>query len=359
MTPSTIDAARMLRDEASVELRAFPSEVSGPHLRLAPPLPDDDNDTDATVIPYPRRRTPPDVTVVIPAFNEGAVIGDVVRDVRQTLGASCEVIVVNDGSTDDTAIAAESAGARVVPRPRNGGNGSALKAGIRAARGEFICFMDGDGQHKAADLVRLLEQAGPYDMVVGARDSSTHASFARRMANGFYNRLASYMTGQKVKDLTSGFRVIRRSVAEEFLPLMPNGFSSPTTLTLSSMRAGYSVLYVPFKARKRVGSSKIKMLRDGGKFVIIMFKITTLFSPLKVFLPLALIPAAAMCAVLGLSFAGVARLWTCAALLGTSTLLTAGLGLVSEQICAMRFERLAPAVERGLQQPVGVWEVPF
>ncbi len=289
--------------------------------------------------------TTPAYTVVIPAFNEAEAIGDVVANVREAMAADTEIIVVDDGSSDLTRIEAERAGARVVPLPVNGGNGAAIKAGIRHAQGEFICFMDGDGQHTADDLLKLLEHAGTYDMVVGARSARGQASFLRRVANSFWNRLASWMTDRKVEDLTSGFRVVRRTVAEEFLPLLPNGFSYPTTITLSSMRAGYAVRYVPIEARKRLGSSKIRLFRDGAKFFIIMFKITTLFSPIKIFLPLASLPLLGAIAAGVVSVLGMGAAWTIASVLFTSSLSLMGLGLVSEQICAMRFERLGMAQE--------------
>jgi hypothetical protein len=278
-------------------------------------------------------------TVVIPAHNEAGAIAGVISDVRGTFGHDTDIVVVDDGSADGTINEAIDAGARVVSVPYNMGNGAAVKAGIRAATGEFVAIMDGDGQHKASDLKRLLDFAGPYDMVVGARDPSTQASRLRRIANAFYNRLASYMTGRKIDDLTSGMRVIRRTIALEFLPLLPNGFSSPTTLTMSCLRSGYSVLYVPFKAHKRVGSSKIHMLSDGIKFLTIIFKITTLFSPLKVFLPVTMVPAAASLGTFVASLFG-AGLWQTSIFLCMGAVLLLAFGLVSEQICAMRFERI-------------------
>lgn len=299
-------------------------EVSGPALKLASAV-----------------RT--SLTVVIPAYNEGTAIGRVVSGVREALG-EVEVVVVDDGSSDATALEAEYAGATVVRKPVNGGNGSAIKAGIRAASGDFILFMDGDGQHGADDIRALLAHVPDFDMVVGARDSGTQASLARRIANAVYNRLASWMTGHNIEDLTSGFRVVRRSVAREFAHLLPNGFSYPTTITISALRAGYAVKYVPFKARRRTGKSHIKLLSDGAKFFIIIFKIITLFSPIKVFLPLV---GAAFLATLGCILASLvgAQVWTPAAVFFSGGLSLLGLGLVSEQICAMRFERVNLAVE--------------
>lgn len=296
----------------------------------------------------PARAEVPSVTVVIPAHDEAGAIGSVIADVRSRLGEKVDVVVVDDGSSDGTVMEAIDAGARVVSVPYNMGNGAAVKAGIRAATGDFVAIMDGDGQHKASDLKRLLDFAGPYDMVVGARDPETQASRLRRLANNFYNRLASYMTGRKIDDLTSGMRVIRRSIALEFLPLLPNGFSTPTTLTMSSIRSGYSVLYVPFKAHKRIGSSKIHMLSDGIKFLTIIFKITTLFSPLKVFLPVSCVPAVAALGTFIASAVFGAGLWEMSIFLCTSAVMLLAFGLVSEQICAMRFERINVHTEQAL-----------
>lgn len=299
----------------------------------------------------------PTVTVVVPAFNEAEAIGDVIADVRSTLGHDTDVVVVDDGSGDGTAFVARRAGARVVEIPENAGNGAAVKAGIRAATGEFVALMDGDGQHRAEDLRRLLDHAGPYDMVVGARDALGQASIGRRAANAVFNGVASYMTDRRIDDLTSGFRVVRRRVAEEFLPLLPNTFSYPTTITLASMRAGYSVKYVPIEARRRVGTSKIEPVRDGTNFLLIMFKVVTLFSPLKVFLPLALVPALATLLAVALSVVGWSDLWTLGAVTGSSALTVLGLGLVSEQITAMRVERISLAAEEQLARVRGVEEV--
>ncbi|MHB1711488.1 MAG: glycosyltransferase family 2 protein [Acidimicrobiales bacterium] len=302
----------------------------------------------------------PSTTVVIPAFNEGSTIWRVVREVREVLGPNSEVVVVDDGSTDQTGFLAEAAGARVVRIPENSGNGTAIKAGIRAATRDVVAFMDGDGQHGAEDLVALLEHAAEYDMVVGARHPSSHASIGRRLANAFYNRLASFVTRKDVADLTSGFRVVRRQVAREMLPLLPNGFSYPTTITLACLRSGYSVRYVPFHAARRVGRSKIKTLKDGPGFVLIIFKVITLFSPFKVFLALAALPALLAVAGAVATLATSVGLGIVSALFFNAALVLVGLGFVSEQICAMRFERLQaqpppipiPAMDRATSEVV-------
>jgi glycosyltransferase involved in cell wall biosynthesis len=277
------------------------------------------------------------VSIVIPAYNEGAVIGDVVAALAAS-GPWHEIIVVDDGSQDDTCTRASSAGAIVVRQPYNKGNGAAVKSGIRRATGEFILIVDGDGQHSAGDARRLVSRLGEYDLVIGARSASTQATHARRFGNSALNGLASYLTGRDIPDLTSGFRAARREYLREFLHLLPNGFSTPTTTTLAFIKAGYSVTFEPTDARPRVGNSKIRLARDGFKFFMIILKIVTLFSPLRVFLPISL---AAF--VVGAAYA----VWTAitqhhvtnsSVLLIMLAVFVFLVGLVSEQISALRFE---------------------
>jgi glycosyltransferase involved in cell wall biosynthesis len=226
------------------------------------------------------------VSVVIPAFNEEDGIGRVVERLRA--GAPFgEVLVVDDGSTDMTAARAEAAGARVLRHPYNKGNGAAVKTGIRAARGEIVLLLDADGQHDPADVERLLAPLDTHDMVIGAR-SAGDQSAVRALGNAIFKALASWLTGRPIPDLTSGFRAARRERLVEILHLLPNGFSYPTTSCLALLKAGHSVGFVPIKAGKRVGRSKIRVLRDGVKFVLIIFKIVTLYSPLRVFFPVSL-----------------------------------------------------------------------
>ncbi len=249
-----------------------------------------------------------------------------------------EILVVDDGSVDGTREAAEAAGARVIRHPYNKGNGASVKSGIRAAAGEFVLIIDADGQHQPEDAARLVTLLGDYDLVVGARAGSTQATFARRAGNAALNRLASYLTGRAIPDLTSGFRAARRECLREFLHLLPNRFSTPTTTTLAFVKAGYSVAFVPVEARSRVGSSKIRLMRDGAKFMLITLKIVTIFSPLRVFLPVSLASF-----LLGASYAA----WTIATqshvtnssvLLIMLAVVVFLVGLVSEQIAALRFE---------------------
>src|SRR5690606_17348891 len=217
--------------------------------------------------------TPVRVSVVMPAKNEEAGLAGFLPELKAIL-PDAEIIVVSDGSADATAAIAQAAGATVIRHPYSKGNGAAIKSGARAAKGNVIVFMDADGQHDLADIPRLLRRLHDgYDMVVGARQSGSQASVGRGIANRIYNSLASYMTGHKVEDLTSGFRAVRAAKFREFLYLLPNGFSYPTTSTMAFFRAGYSVAYEPIVAAKRVGKSHIRLLRDGARFLIIIFKI--------------------------------------------------------------------------------------
>jgi glycosyltransferase involved in cell wall biosynthesis len=277
------------------------------------------------------------VSVVIPAYNEGAAIADVVGAIGKA-GPWREIIVVDDGSRDETSARAGAAGAIVVRHPYNKGNGAAVKTGIRRASGEYVLIVDGDGQHHAGDAARMVSRLGEYDLVIGARAMGTQATTARRLGNSALNRLAGYLTGRDIPDLTSGFRAARRDQLVEFLHLLPNGFSTPTTTTLAFIKAGYNVTFEPTEARARIGESKIKLARDGTKFLMIILKIVTLFSPLRVFLPIAI-----ACFVLGAGYA----VWTAitqshitnsSVLLIMLAVIVFLVGLVSEQISALRFE---------------------
>lgn len=278
------------------------------------------------------------ISIILPAKNEAAAIGATVSGIRQHY-PDAEVIVVNDGSTDNTAEVAEAAGARVVHHPYSKGNGAAIKSGARAASGEIIVFMDADGQHDPADIPRLLaviEQG--HDMVVGARQKGSQASMGRGLANGLYNRLASWMTGHKVEDLTSGFRAVRAGKFREFLYLLPNGFSYPTTSTMAFFRAGYSVAYVPIHAAKRIGKSHIRLLHDGSRFLLIIFKIGTLYSPLKIFAPVALLMFMLASGWYGYTLYNFGRFTNMSALLYSGAVMVFLMGLISEQITALMYK---------------------
>ena len=276
-------------------------------------------------------------SVVIPAFNEADSIGMVVRDLAAA-APWLEILVVDDGSTDETGAHAAAAGARVIRHPYNKGNGAAVKSGIRQSAGAFILIADADGQHRPADATRLVSQLDAYDLVIGARAGHTQASLPRRIGNSLLNALASYLTEQPIPDLTSGFRAARREYLLEFIHLLPNGFSTPTTTTLAFMRAGYSVRFEPVEAAQRSGVSKIRLGADGFNFFLILLKVITIFSPMRIFAPIS---AAAF--LLGAGY-GAWTIVTQAHVTNSSVLLILLsvvillVGLVSEQISSLRIE---------------------
>jgi glycosyltransferase involved in cell wall biosynthesis len=277
------------------------------------------------------------VSVILPAKNEAGSIGKLIEEISQLLPAA-QILVVNDGSTDATAELASNAGATVISHPYSKGNGAAIKTGARAATGEVLVFMDADGQHSPRDIEHLLDaiESG-HDLAVGARSSSSQATFGRLVANKIYNRLASWMVGHSVKDLTSGFRAVRAEKFREFIALLPNGFSYPTTSTMAFFRAGYSVAYRPIVAGQRHGSGHISILKDGLRFLLIIFKIGSLYSPLKIFFP-----ASAAFFMIGLAYyfytySTMGRFTNMSALLFISSIIVFLIGLVSEQITSLLF----------------------
>jgi glycosyltransferase involved in cell wall biosynthesis len=284
---------------------------------------------------------PTTVSIVIPAFNESAAIAGVVSTLR---GAADwrEIIVVDDASTDGTGERAAAAGAIVVRHAYNIGNGAAVKNGIRRAGGEYVLIIDADGQHPPEDALRLAAKLGEYDLVIGARSRETQATQARRAGNGVLNGLASYLTGREIPDLTSGFRGARTSGLREFLHLLPNGFSTPTTTTLAFIKAGYSVRFEPVDAAQRSGVSKIRLGPDGFHFFLILLKVITIFSPLRLF-----VPVSAGAFIVGAGY-GVWTIVTQSHVTNSSVLLIVLsvvillVGLVSEQISSLRFEGRPP-----------------
>jgi len=282
--------------------------------------------------------TPGSVSIVIPAMNEAQAIGDVIARLRT--GASWrEIIVVDDGSNDATAERAAAAGARVIRHPYNKGNGAAVKTGIRHAAGEYILIVDADGQHQPEDACRLVEHLGEFDLVIGARAGTTQANLRRRAGNAILNWLASYLAGRHIPDLTSGFRAARSECLREFLHLLPNGFSTPTTTTLAFLKAGYNIAFEPIDARPRVGRSKIRLARDGARFFLILLKVITIFSPLRIFLPISLASLLVGVAYGAWNVALHARIPNGSVLLILFAVVVFLVGLVSEQISSLRFER--------------------
>ena len=294
-------------------------------------------ETRAQLLDYPITGLSSATSVVIPAFNEGAAIGALVSELRAVADWR-EILVVDDGSQDETGERARTAGAQVFRHPYNKGNGAAVKTGIRLATGMFVLIVDADGQHQPADALRLVAHLHSYDLVVGARSGQSQATVFRRVGNAILNWTASYLTERSIPDLTSGFRAARRSCLVEFLHLLPNGFSTPTTTTLAFLKAGYNVHFEPIDAARRQGQSKIQIGSDGVGFLLILLKVITIFSPLRIFLPIS---AAAFC--VGAGYAA----WTIltrsdvtdmSVLMIVLSVVIFLVGLVSEQISSLRFE---------------------
>lgn len=279
------------------------------------------------------------LSVIIPAKNEAAVIGDVVASVRDAY-PHAEILVVNDGSEDETASIAGNAGATVITHPVSLGNGAAIKSGARAATGNVFVMMDGDGQHRAEDIQSLLERLDEgFDMAIGARDSGSHAGVGRLAANGLYNVFASMISGHRILDLTSGFRAVRADLFKRFLYLLPNGFSYPTTITMAFLRSGYPVTFFPIKAEQRVGTSHIRPIRDGIRFLAIIFKIATLYAPLKVFLPISGLFFASGLSYYAYTYITMGRFTNMSMLIFSASVIIFLIGLISEQITALTFAK--------------------
>ena len=279
------------------------------------------------------------LSVILPARNEAQALTGLLPGLREAQ-PSAEIIVVDDGSTDNTRGVCVANDVICLSSPYSMGNGAAIKRGARAATGATLVFMDGDGQHDVADIRRLLAKLDEgYDMVVGARDWSSQAGMGRGVANTLYNWLATRMTGHRVADLTSGFRAVRADRFREFLHLLPNGFSYPTTSTMAFFRSAYPVAYVPIKAAQRIGRSHIRPLRDGVRFLLIIFKVATLYSPLKLFAPTSVVFFLLGCANYVWTFLHGGRLTNGSTLLWSAAVIVFLIGLVSEQITSLTYRR--------------------
>jgi len=278
------------------------------------------------------------VSIILPAKNESAGLGALLARIRQVV-PTAELVLVDDGSSDTTPQIALEHGARVISHPYSLGNGAAVKAGARAATGVVLIFMDADGQHDPADIPRLLAKLeSGYDMVVGARSDESQANWGRGLANRLYNRLASYMTGHPIADLTSGFRAVRAALFRPFLYLLPNGFSYPTTITMAFFRAGYVVAYEPIRAGRRIGKSHISPLNDGLRFLLIIFKVGTLYSPLKLFVPIAAFHGVVGLGYYVFTYATQQRISLATLFLLSSAVTIFLIGLVSEQITQLMYK---------------------
>ena len=280
-----------------------------------------------------------DISVILPAYNEEKNIAGLVRKIKSILKENAEVLVIDDASSDNTSQLAAEAGAKVIRHPYNLGNGAAVKTGLRQAKGDVVVLMDADGQHNPEDIPKLLSYIGEYDMVIGSRSKRSPQSFWRKAANFIYNRFASYVSGKKIMDLTSGFRAMKKKAACCYLHLLPNTFSYPSTLTLSFIKSGRPVKFVEIEVQKRKsGKSKINLLSDGARFFLIITKIAVLFSPLKVFLPLVLVLFFTGILYYAYTFSHYHRFTNMSALLLMSAVIIFMLGLVSEQIAFLRME---------------------
>ena len=282
-------------------------------------------------------RAQPEVTILLPAYNEEQSIGATVAHIKE-LHPDFDILVVDDGSTDNTKDAAEKAGARVISHPYNIGNGAAVKTGLRHAAGRWTVMMDADGQHDPKDIAKLLEYRSTYEMVVGARTKDSETHFHRDFANKLYNWFASYVTSFRILDLTSGFRLVQTETVRQYLYLLPNTFSYPSTITLAYLRSGRSVMYLPIKTKLRQGKSKIKLMQDGIRFILIITKIATLFSPLRVFLPVSTILFLFGLIYYIYTFLLYHRFTNMTMLLFTASIIIFMMGLISEQITTIRYD---------------------
>lgn len=278
------------------------------------------------------------LSIILPARNEAGSLDPLLTQLERAV-PDAEIIVVDDGSTDTTASVCARHRVRHHPNPYTMGNGAAVKVGARLAVGDVLVFMDADGQHDPADIPRLLERLDQgYDMVVGAREFDTHAGTHRALGNTLFNRLATWMVGHKVEDLTSGFRAVRGDKFRRFLHLLPNGFSYPTTITMSFFRAGYAVSYVPIRAGRREGKSHLHPIKDGMRFLLIILRIGTLYSPFRLFLPVSLTFFCLGALYYAYTLITEGRFTNMSALMFTTSILTFLIGIVSEQITALHYK---------------------
>lgn len=279
------------------------------------------------------------ISVIIPAKDEAAAIAEVLAGIKEKL-PSAEILVIDDASSDNTAAICRQCNIKVIQHPYPKGNGAAIKTGARHASGNILIFMDADGQHDNNDLPRLLEKFHEgYDMVIGARNRKSQANLFRAIANRFYNSFASWMTGFKIKDLTSGYRIVQAKKFKEFLALLPNSFSYPTTITMAFLRAGYSITYIDIEAKKRLGKSHISPLKDGFRFLLIILKIGTLYSPLKLFLPIAIFHFLTGISYYSYTYIRYHQFTNMSALLLTTSILIFLIGLISEQISSLLYSQ--------------------
>lgn len=282
-----------------------------------------------------------DISIVIPARNESESLEELLPKLVATF-PKAEIVLVDDGSSDNTVETGNKYSVRVVSHPYSMGNGAAIKTGVRKATHDVVVCMDADGQHDPGNIQKLINEIDSgYDMVVGARSKKSQASPARGLANRIYNSLASYMVGRSVVDLTSGFRVFKKNKFLRFINLLPNGFSYPTTITMAFFRAGYSVQYLPIEAKQRIGKSHIHLLKDGIRFFMIIFKVGTLYSPLKIFLPISVTSFLLGCGYYLFTFLTEQRFTNMSLLFFTNAIIVFLMGLISEQITSLAYQQVS------------------
>lgn len=281
----------------------------------------------------------PLISIIVPTYNEEASIGKVVLKIHELNLPDYEILVIDDGSSDATRRVAEAAKAKVISHPYNIGNGASVKTGIRSARGRVVVFLDGDGQHSPKDIPDLIANLAKYHMVVGARQRNSETTWYRDLANFIYNKFASLLAGFNIEDLTSGFRAMRRQDALRFVDMFPNTFSYPTTSTLAFIRSGRSIKYIPIRTKYRVGKSKIKLLKDGPGFLVIILKIAMSFSPLRVFLPVSIFTFLCGVGWYAYTYAFYDRFTNMSQLLLNTSVIIFMLGLIAEQIASLRLEK--------------------
>ena len=280
------------------------------------------------------------VSIILPARNEADSLRKLLPEIKKVC-PQAEILVINDGSTDSTIEVCNEAEVRIFSHQRALGNGAAIKAGARQATGDIYIFMDADGQHLPEYIPEFLKKMKEgYDMVIGARNQQSHAGKPRYIANVIYNKLATYMSGHDVKDLTSGFRAVKADAFKRFLYLLPNGFSYPTTITMAMFRSGYQLDYLPIDCNKREGSSHIKLLQDGVKFLLIIFRVTSLYSPLKIFAPISLFLFTMGLSYYAYTFLLYSRFTNMSMLLLVSSIIIFLIGLISEQITFLLYSQI-------------------
>ena len=280
------------------------------------------------------------VSIIIPAYNEQESIGEIIRDIKKKIySVQYEILVVNDGSSDATAKLALKAGGKVISHNRNKGYGASLKSGIKQAKGDWLLFMDGDGQHSVEDALKLLAASEGVDMVVGQRVQLIHSPFWRMPGKWVLHWMADYLTRQHIPDLNSGLRLIRKDLVDSYLPLCPNGFSFSTTMTMIMYNRGYEITYVPFEIKKRKGKSTVS-LATGFETLLLILRIATLIDPLRIFIPLSII-IGSIGLLWGIPYALLGNGVSVGSMLAIVTaVLLFAIGLISDQISQLRLEKM-------------------